>query len=142
MSSASLAIVLDEEMLLARNPRVRIANPHTPVDRLPRKSGARVSRELGGRLLLRYIPRNRAGTFSEGIWLPVWTTPTPLSPDEAISALALPNTSLPRDVVMLLDPVRIRRIRGPRRIRFGQGIEYLLPEGFGPQAIVWEMEVT
>jgi len=55
---------------------------------------------------------------------------------------------MPRVLVMLLDPSKIDEIKGPRWVRFGNGIEYLLPKGFLSEALVpppprwWPLQVT
>jgi hypothetical protein len=44
---------------------------------------------------------------------------------------------------MILDPMQIAEVKGPRRVLGGQGIEYLLPHGFPSSAVwgSWEREV-
>jgi hypothetical protein len=45
---------------------------------------------------------------------------------------------------MLIDPAAVDLIQGPRWVRGGDGIEYLLPHGFPSRALplAWELEVT
>jgi hypothetical protein len=93
-----------------------------------------VASELGDRLLLRYLLPSQLGQFSTGSQgRKHWVTPTPYAPANANTWLALWQPQLLRQYVMLLDPNPIDLICGPRWIRFGHGIEYVLPQGF-PQA--------
>lgn len=144
MGSVSwLATVLDQEMLeVARN--VAIAPRPTPDAQLPRKTGSQVSAELGGRYLLRYLLPQQVGTYRRGSTQRHWATPTPYAPEETVSWLALPSPTQARLFVLLLDPAKIDDIWGPRWVRFGKGIEYLLPRGFpdGALALPWELPVT
>ena len=146
MSSASwLATALDQEMLeVVRSPSVAIAPRATPDSALPSKTGSDVARELGGRYLLRYVLDDQVGEYLAGSTAPHWTTPTPYSATDTVSWLALPAPTLIRRYVMMLDPARIPQLLGPRWIRFGKGIEYLLPSGFPANAVVfpWELEIT
>lgn len=108
------------------------------------KNGPDVSAELGGRYLLRYVLPYQVGWFTNGSLRPHWVTPTPYAPEDTVSYLYLPNPMQQRVFVMLLNPSRIDRpIQGPRWIDLGQGIEYLLPQGFPGEAVVsrWELGV-
>jgi hypothetical protein len=81
-------------MLLAGGATI---HPSTMTDHdLPERPGAEVSDELGGRYLLRYMRAAQVGTLTGGSTLPQWVTPTPYSPDEAISWLMLPDPLVPR----------------------------------------------
>jgi hypothetical protein len=66
-----------------------------------------------------------------------WVTPTPYSSGECGSWLNLPQPHKPRDYVMFLDATKIPVIQGPRKVAGGMGIEYLLPDGFPKEAIVF-----
>ena len=140
-TAAWLATVLDQELL-----EVVRGVPISPRDRadqlLPIRAGSEVARELGGRYLLRYILPDQAGQFVDGSDTPHHVTPTPYAPRDTVSYLALPKPGAARLLVMLLDPERVPYIQGPRWIRLGKGIEYILPNGFPKDALVWPWEVS
>lgn len=145
-SCSRLATTLDNEHLAdgSVSPSASIAARQTSPASLPQKTGAEVKNELGGRFLLRYLLPTQLGAFNSGSSRQHFVTPTPYSPDESSSWLALPQPQAKRTYVMILDPEQIDVIRGPRWVRFGDGIEYLLPNGFGDAALVlkWPMKVT
>ena len=147
-SAAWLATNLDQEMLEAgRNPAVVIAARPTPDGGLPRKNGGQVAAELGGRYLLRYLLPHQVGLYRHGSADPHCATPTPYAAADTVSWLKLPRARQDRPFVMFLDPAQISEIWGPRWVRFGKGIEYLLPRGFPQNAMVpvgsaWEVPVT
>jgi len=135
MVASWLATMLDQESLEARG--VSIAGRLTSEAKLEVRSGSEVARELGGRVLLRYLLEEQVDFFTNGsISRKHWLTPTPYAPSETIAWLALWVPNRPRRHVMLLDPARIDAIKGPRWIRFGRGIEYFLPTGFPEQALM------
>ena len=147
MGSGFLATMLDQETLEVGH-LVTIFPRSTPDLAMPPKTGIVVSRELGERYLLRYLLRDQVGRFTAGSTDPHYVTPTPYSPQELTSYLALPNPKKRRAYVLVLDPKKIAEIRGPRWVRGGNGIEYLLPNGFGPDAVAfkgagpsWELEI-
>lgn len=134
-TSSRLATMLDADML-ARHQKA-IAHPGTPDSKLKKRSAQRVTWELGGRYLLRYLTTNQVINFAHGVSgiptdfsnNPHYVTPTPFSPEEAIAWLALPSPHLLRNYVVLLDPALIPvaiTILGPRWVRMGGGIEYIL----------------
>ena len=137
-----LATVLDQEMLETIR-KVSIADRSTPDAALPIKTGTDVATELGGRYLLRYVLKDQVGTFMDGSTRSHWVTPTPYTSRDATAFLALPAPNRLRRFVMVLNPAEIPRILGPRWVRLGQGIEYLLPNGFPTTALVsgWELEL-
>jgi hypothetical protein len=138
-----IATILDQEMLeIVHN--ILIAPRPTPDASLPRKSGKQVSAELGGRYLLRYLLPWQVGLYLRGSGGCHYVTPTPYTPEETISWLFLPKLPFPRPYAMLLDPSQISEILGPRWVRLGGGIEYILPNGFTEDALVkpWEIQVT
>ena len=147
-SSSWLATLLDQEMLeMVR--RVPIAPRTTPDNALPMKTGIVVAAELGDRYLLRYLLPDQVSKVTEwnrnGSSDPHWVTPTAYAPGETVSWSALPAPAQPRQYVMLLDPKKVARdILGPRWIRMGKGIEYLLPNGFDAAAVVfpWALYVS
>jgi hypothetical protein len=130
---SAMATRLDEEMLSFRPAHVHPA--HTALHAMPARTGAAVSAELGGRYLLRYLMRRQYGQFTTGSPNVNFTTPTPYSPAETISWLALPNPTR-RDFVLFLDPNSMPEVRGPRRVLLGGGIEYILSKGFPVSALV------
>ncbi len=142
MGAGWLATMLDQEMIEYGGGRIE----HRLVAdaKLPPRSGADVARELGDRYLLRYMLRSQVGEFVGGSRAKHNVTPTPLAPDELASFLALPRPGELRTHVIALRPAAIPEIRGPRWVRLGKGIEYVLPHGFPKDALVveWEIEVT
>ena len=123
--------------------RVTITPAPTPDAAVPLKNGKAVFDELGGRFLLRYLVPAQIEAFRAGDEGVHWVTPTPYSPEETIPWLALPALGKPRRHVLVLDPRKIETIRGPRWVRLGGGIEYILPNGFPREALVlpWPLEV-
>ena len=99
------------------------------------KTGEDVARELGGRYLLRYIQSHQVDMYLQGSRELHFTTPTPYSPEDLVKCLSLPSPDCGRHLVMLLDPAKIGVILGPRWIRFGNAIEYVLPKGFTEDAL-------
>lgn len=143
MGCGWLATLLDSEMLQVQR-GVQIQPATTPLNQLARKTGLQVAAEVGGRYLLRYLLRKQVGKFLGGSQAQHYVTPTPYSPDETTYFLALPRPTGRRRYVLLLDPARIPQVWGPRWVRLAAGIEYYLPQGFPPNAIVgpgWEIEV-
>jgi hypothetical protein len=141
MPASRLARVLDQEMI--ERAGTAIASAMTPDADLPLRRGVEVSSELGGRFLVRYMTRRQLGLFSGGSTGQHFVTPTPLSHSEVRAVLALPAVAQPRPFAMLIDPAKVADIRGPRWIRGGDGIEYLLPSGFPANALplAWEIEI-
>lgn len=142
MSASRLAKVLDQEMI--ERSGTTIASAVTSDADLAVRRGADVAAELGGRLLVRYMLRRQLGLFSGGSTDRHFVTPTPLSPVALRSFLALPSVTDSRRFAMLIDPAAVDLIQGPRWVRGGDGIEYLLPHGFPSRALplAWELEVT
>lgn len=139
MRTAQLATMLDHWML-ERDERVAnrgggIASGFTDPGDLPSRSGARLSAELGGRLLLRYVREHEIEHAAEGTSRPVWVTPTPFGPRDAVDVLALPRAWEPRDYLVLIRPEQVPEARGPRWVLGGGGIEYLLPAGYPASAV-------
>ena len=141
-TSSLLATLLDQEMLENRA-TVSITPAPIPDARVPVKNGNAVFAELGGRFLLRYVVPAQLTAFEAGGRGVHWVTPTPYQPEETLSWLALPALSEPRRHALILDPREIEVIRGPRWVRLGGGIEYILPHGFPEKALVlpWPIEV-
>ena len=142
MGSSRLAKILDQEMVEARG--AAIASAVTDDSDLPIRSGADVFEEIGGRLLVRYMVFRQLGQFAGGSNSRHWVTPTPLSVEAVGPFLALPSIAEPRKYAMLINPSAVPQIQGPRWVRGGDGIEYLLPNGFPASAlaVAWEIEVT
>lgn len=141
MGTSSLLTTLLDQVMLEN--RITITPASTPDAEVPLKHGKTVFDELGGRFLLRYLVPTQIEAFRAGGKGVHWVTPTPYSPEETIPWLALPALGEPRRHVLLLDPREIKVIRGPRWIRLGGGIEYILPNGFPKKALVlpWPLEV-
>ena len=139
-TSSKLAKCLDENML-QKSHGVRIAPSSMDEDDLPEKTGPQVADELGGRYLLRYVLPEQVRKFSDGSSERHLVTCTPYSPEETIAQLYLPRDTEPRTYVFLLRPSKLKKVSGPRWVEGGNGIEYLLPEGFGKDALVrpWAM---
>lgn len=128
-------------MLVAHG--VTIAASAVATSALAHKTGRQVAGELGDRYLCRYLLPHQVGQYVAGSGNPHWVTPTAYAPEETISWLALPTPRGPRPYVMLLKPGEIVDIWGPRWVRLGGGIEYVLPNGFPAAALAfpWELEV-
>jgi hypothetical protein len=132
-SAAWLATQLDEYML-----GKKIMHHAIPAKDLPVKSGDEVFNELGGRQLLRYVDvyavhepmGGRAGRAT-------WVTPTPLSTDDVDHYLDLPAPEKFRTHVVRLDPRLIPTIAGPQWVGLGMGIQYLLPDGYSTNAVLY-----
>ncbi len=139
-SSRWLATVLDQEML-ERVRGIVIAARTVPDDALPTRRGPDVAAEIGERYLLRYMLPQQVGQLRRGTSDPQFVTPTPLAPEATVPWLFLPRPEEARVFVMALDAARVPEIKGPRWVRCGPGIEYLLPGGFPPDAIVWPWEM-
>jgi hypothetical protein len=103
---------------------------------LPEVSGVDVATMLGGRLLLRYFPQQQLGVFKSGTAASVYATPTAMPVADLADCLGLPNPKLKREWAMLLDPAQIPVLKGPHWISLGEGIEFLLHNGFPQNAIV------
>src|SRR2546423_948510 len=109
-SCSLLATRLDYEILAQQG--VAIAAAAFPYERLPRRRGVDVARELGGRFLIRYLRPQQVGAFIVGTEDACWVSPTAYTPEEAIIYLALTNPTVPRDHALLLNPARIPTIVG------------------------------
>jgi hypothetical protein len=59
-------------------------------------------------------------------------------------ATELGGRYLLRYLTRALDPNQIPEVRGPRRVRLGGGLEYVLPKGFPASALVlpWPIPVV
>jgi hypothetical protein len=138
---SAIATRLDEEMLTLRSAYVYPS--HTPLSAMPSRTGRAIAAELGGRYLLRYLVRKQYRQFLTASTSLHFATPTPYSPTEAISWLALPMTTR-RDYVLFLDPAKLSDVRGPRRVLLGGAIEYILASGFPAMALVvaWPLPVV
>jgi len=116
---------------------------HTHLASMPGRGGPDIAAELGGRYLLRYLIRKQYRQFTTGSAALHFVTPTPYSPTEVISWLALPTTAR-REFALFLDARRLSDVRGPRRVLLGGGLEYILASGFPATAIVvgWPVPVV
>ncbi len=139
-----LALTLDEEMLAAHG--VVIADPWVPDKDLPPCPD--LASQLGNRFLVKYVRREDRSRYSppfSGITTYPgvhYVTPTAICRDELVAILNLPPLPAPR-YALILDPARLDAV-GPRRVRSGQALEYVLPNGFPSNAVVapgWPVEV-
>jgi hypothetical protein len=141
--STDLALALDEEMLGRHG--VVIAPPWTPDTALTPCSD--LATQLGGRYLLKYVRRDDHRIYSAPSRTARFpgvhhVTPSVICRGDLVSALNLPPLNPPR-YALLLDPARLDAL-GPRRIRGGRAVEYVLLHGFTLDAIVppgWPVEV-
>jgi hypothetical protein len=133
-TSSWLATWMDEQYLRGRG--ATIWPPMDVAGRPPTRTGAEVAAKLGPRKLLRYLLPNQVGRFRTGSDLETYATPTPYTPEETLSWLVLPGASSPRPYALILEPSLIPMIQGPMMVAGGQGIQYILPEGFPAGAVV------
>ena len=141
--AARLATILDQEMLEGRG--VEIASRITPDVRLPKKSGEAVFAELGGRFFVRYLLKEALPSATRGTARATYVTPTPYSPTDAVELLMLPAEDRQREHAMLLNPRNVSVVLGPRWVQGGFGIEYILPQGYTPEAIAlrpWSLRMA
>src|SRR5262249_44610593 len=117
--------------------RVVVAPPWTPD--LALSPCDDLAAQLGGRLLVKYLRNEDRRTYSG----PSTVHPSPhrrpagtsrFRPVTARPPPPLPPRDPPR-YALLLDPTRLEAL-GPRRIRGGRAIEYVLPRGFPLSAVV------
>jgi hypothetical protein len=142
-TSSWLATTLDVEMLSKHN--AAIWPPNTSDAQMPDRPGPAVAGELSDRFLVRYVRTTQLGMFARGsAGRQHWVTPTAYEPDETVSWLALSPTLPVPSHALILDAQQIAWIKGPRYVRLGSGVEYLLPYGFPGNAVVgppWEVVV-
>ena len=124
---------------------IKIAAASTPDTALDVRDATDLAKALP-RLLLRYVRPHQVGSFTGGTFDPQYVTVTPYSPDEAVCWLALPNPLDPPRHVLLIDPglMKDHRVAGPRWVRLGNGVEFILLDGFPKHASVapgWEVEI-
>ena len=134
--ATAFALNLDEEMLGRHG--VALAPPFTADHALP--VCVDLAGQLGGRYLIKYVRDGDHLLFRVPHVTPVfggqhWVTPTVLCPEEIARVLHLPSNLPDPEYALVLDPAKLDA-RGPRRSRFGTGIEYLLPNGFPSDAIL------
>lgn len=124
--------------------KTEIAEASVDWAHLPERKGVHVYWELGGRPLFRFLRYSQLGLFAEGSVDETFVTPTLYSRGDVVSALALPRPSDLPSHVLLIDPSRVSIIKGPRRVNWGSGLEYILPRGFPREALrlPWELEIS
>lgn len=130
----ALAVQLDIAML--QNQGVDIASEDTPDDDVPYCNPAD---HLGHRLLIKYVRADEADKFNKLTGVSHFSgrhylTPTPIACRDLMRVLALPPTKRPQ-WALLLRPDRLTSVRGPRRIKHGFGVEYILEDGFSSDAM-------
>ena len=133
-TSGYLATVLDIEMLIRNGASIYQSDVHD--EAMPVLSAAELAHQLGERPLLRYLLHTQLREFLSGTTVPQYLTPSAYSSEETVGFLALPAPEAPRPYVLLLDPRHLSDVRGPRRIKFGLGVEYIALSGFPGEAIV------
>lgn len=109
-TSSRLATILDSEMLRAKG--VLSYPAGTPLTLMNPLSNVALATQLDGRYLLSYF--SQAPQTLTAWPNRTYVTPTPYSPEETVSWLALPNPSQPRGFVLLLNPAKLNNIYGPR----------------------------
>jgi hypothetical protein len=136
-----LATYQDEAMLAARG---HLLAPFMTRS-LAVRTGQEVADELNGRLLLRYVPDSSIDEVSEArAGIETFVTPTPYAVRDLSHYLALPMPDIPRNSVIMIDPRRVKEVRGPQRVLAGAGIEYVLTAGYDADAVVgppWAVRV-
>lgn len=142
MSVAELATLVDIEMLLAVG--LTPSPWHVSTAALPEYSGLEVASVTGYRHLLRYLRPHQLGQFLDGSPREHFVSPTPYAVEDSVRFLMLPDHLHPPRHVLVLETAAIARIRGPRMVRLGLGVEFVLPDGFTAEALVppgWEREL-
>jgi hypothetical protein len=136
-TSAWLATWLDAEMLMSRGVGI-VDELRQGSEPPPLRAGPEVAAELGGRLLIKYLTQRQVSTeqFRNGSERGEYATITPYTTDDVVAWLLLPAPAVARKHVLLLNPTAISWIAGPYWVASGRGIQYLLPYGFTPNAIV------
>ncbi|WP_405814742.1 hypothetical protein OG241_09045 [Streptomyces sp. NBC_01390] len=99
--------------------------------------------EMGKRQLLHYLTMSNLDTYRYGTRRQIFVTPTPYPTDEVIRSLELPGVALARKHLLILEPLRLDDIAGPRHVDWGSGFEYILLNGFPIEAISsrWPLEL-
>lgn len=130
---AWLATALDLQML-----EKRMYPPDTPIEGIPSRQGSDVAdEELSGRWLLRYVlPGQQMEPQGDRIGERTFVTPTPYAPSDLSDWLDLPFAEDSRDYVIRLDPSQIEFIAGPMFVGAAMGVQYVLPQGYGPEAVM------
>ena len=116
-SATNLAITLDVEQI-QRGSTV-FASPLTNVKLMADRSGSEISEEIGGCYLVRYLLQTQVSEFLSGSSKEHWVTPTPFKPSDLGSTSALFSPHKPRSYALILNPLEIKVIRGPSRVRLG-----------------------
>jgi hypothetical protein len=133
-TSGRLKTWLDRRFLLDNG-----ATIWPPLDEAPAppvRTGAEAARELGGRKLLRYLLPHQVSQARYGSNDETYATPTPYAPDDTLTWLVLPNAVGIRRHVLILEPTRIPAIIGPIMVAGAAGIQYILVNGYPPEAII------
>jgi hypothetical protein len=141
--AVTVAINLDKEMLGRHG--VSIAPGWVANRDLPKCTD--LVAELGGRHLIKYIRSDDLNKFSKLSRVKYFSgehylTPTVVCRPELPEVLALPPYKVP-DYALFLDPAKLDAV-GPRHVRGGSGIEYVLLDGFSVDAIVepgWAVKI-
>jgi hypothetical protein len=122
-SSATIASLIDLEMLASRS--ARVYSFLTEIEDMEPRTGSEVFTELGGRYLLHYTSYSDRGFYLRGLLPRTFATPTAAPAHDLDALLALPGPRA-RTHVLFIDPRQGVDVRGPRLVRLGRGIEYVL----------------
>ena len=142
--AVQFALMLDEEMLGLHG--VAISRPWVPDHALP--ISANLASQLCGRYLIKYVRKRDRKRYSPPLsGIATYTgvhyvTTTAICPDALSPMLNLPPLSLPR-YALILNPAQLT-VHGPRWVRGGRAIEYVLLNGFSSDAVIppgWPVEV-
>lgn len=120
-----IAVHLDAEMFLRRG--IVVAPATTPESALTPVLDP--DQHFAGRLLVRYVRKSDLAQVTSTTWQnrTHWLTTTPLCKGSVRTYLNLPS-SLPAPThALLVDPLVLQGIRGPRYVRLGFSVEYLVP---------------
>lgn len=143
-TAADIAQILDEEMLGEHG--VTILGSPVPTTSLSKCTN--LANEVGDRLLIKYIREGEHLRYNPSAPFrmlgPQYVTLTPFDRDEAASRLNMPSFLSGPMYLVLLEPSKVEAW-GPKRVRGGTGIEYVLVNGFDSSAIVppgWPIRVA
>ena len=138
-----LAAHFDVEMILSN--KTKIASQVTKDSELDQWEGKVVKKQIGSRYLLHYLPYAKLGRYDNGTDDRIFCTPTVYTRSVVIDMLALPDVGMPRPLAIVIDPAQLSNsypILGPRYVRFGMGVEYILTAGFPANAVVSRFELV
>lgn len=138
---SAIAVHLDTEMFFRRGITVLPAN--TPESALPAITDP--DQHFAGRLLVRYVRKADLAQITSTTWQNRnhWLTTTPLCRGTLAKYLNLPSSLPTPSHALLVDPLLLSNVHGPRYVRLGFSVEYLAPS-LPDAAIVgakWAIEI-